>query len=414
MELAGIGRRPRVRTAALAVLAVVGLAYLLYAALKPTAPHADFNYYWLAGKMWGQGLDPYGPLFPIEGHKLGEVTFPAVYWAYTPNWWPISLIVSRIPLGVATYIWMTLTLIAALGACELLRRTRGAVGLSSGRDQFLMLFCFLGLSSFASTTMMWGNVALFIMAGACLLAYGLATRRDLWIAVGLTVMLLKPHIGLAALAAVAVASGGWRPALWAAVASTLMALPALLSSAPESIVHGLGQVDRFYEGYEVNSPPSQTGLAHFVYLFSGRTLGGTSMVAVAMVSAALLSLLGRRSAGADSTAGRTIVVLFAGLVSAAMFLRLHVYDLAMLLPVIALASGAGITVMLLVGAGALLFFRPENLATVLQALGSPTFLPGTLPTIGLVAIYLAALLVCAGVSEVGRDKRDDASPAVPA
>ena len=393
--LAWAHRPSRTRSAALAFVAAIGVAYLLYAGLKPSAPHADFNYYWLAGKMWSQGLDPYGPLFPIEGHKLGEVTFPAVYWAYTPNWWPISWLVSRLPLHVATYIWMGLTLVAVAAGCEVLRRARGVVGLSATRDQFLLLFCFVGLSSFASTTMMWGNVALFIMAGACLLAYGLATRSNVIVAAALAILLLKPHIGLPAVAAVAMSRGGWKPALWAGIAAALMATPALLSTSPEGILHGLGQVDRFYEGYDVNSPPSQTGLAHFIFVLSGRVAPGTVMVAVAIVSAAGLSLLARWREDGTSTVATTSAVLFAGLASSAMFLRLHVYDLAMLLPLIALASGRERLVTALVGIGALLFFRPENLATLLQSLGSPTFLPGTLPSIGILAIYAAAILVCA-------------------
>ena len=395
MNLAWPERPSRVRTVALACLALLGVAYLLYAGLKPSAPHADFNYYWLAGKLWGQGLDPYGPLFSIEGHKLGEVTFPAVYWAYTPNWWPISWLIARLQLGIATYIWMGLTLLAVVGSCELLRRARGALGMPATREHFLLLFCFVGLSTFASTTMMWGNVALFVMGGACLLAYALAVRSTPMIALALVIMLLKPHIGLCALVAVAVAREGWKAALWAVIASGLMAVPALLSTSIPGILHGLGQVDRLYEVYEVNSPLSQTGVAHFIALLRGPIIPGTVMAALGIASAAALSALGRRGLGdADTDRQGTAVVLFAGLGSAGMFLRLHGYDLAMLVPLVAIAGAGGTAVRLLVAVGAGLFFRPENLATLLGAASAPTILPGTLPSLGVAAVYAAAVLVC--------------------
>ncbi len=381
---------PKRRLAMTAPLALLAFAYLFYAAFKPSAPHADLNYFWLAGRLWDQGLDPYGPIFEAQGRKLSE-NYPSIYWPYPPNWWPISILLGKLSLVRATQLWIAASLLFTFASCELLRRSRAALHLSAPFDQTLLLFAYVGLSSATATVMMWGNCSLLIMFGSALLAFGLASRGRTAAVVGLAIMALKPTIGLPVIAAVALSRGGLRTALAAGILIALMALPALATSGPQEILASLARTAQVYESITSNSALNQPGIVHVAALLFRVTISGGVSLVLATVSAAVLTLLSRVST--HDTQGNAVPTLFAGLASAGMF-SLHGYDLPVLLPLLALASGQGRGLLIQVFLGFLFFFRPSNMVSAIQLLGGPELLGATFSTIGVLLIYSAAIMLC--------------------
>lgn len=379
------------RLAVVAPLALLAFAYLLYAAFKPSAPHADFNYFWLAGRLWDQGLDPYGPMFEAQGRKLSE-NYPSIYWPYPPNWWPVSILLGKLSLVRAAQLWIAASLLFVFASCELLRRSRAALHLSAAFDQTLLLFAYIGLSTATATVMMWGNCSLLIMFGSALLAFGLTGRSRVAAVLGLAIMALKPTIGLPVIAAVALSRGGARTAVAAGILIALMALPALAISEPQEVLTSLARTAQVYESITSNSALNQPGIVHVAALLFGMTISGGMSLILATVSATVLTLLFRLSS--DDSQADAVPTLFAGLASAGMF-SLHGYDLPVLLPLLALATGQGRAVLIQVFLGFLFFFRPSNVVSAIQLLGGPELLGATFSTIGVLLIYSAAIMVCA-------------------
>jgi hypothetical protein len=381
---------PKRRLAIVAPLALLAFAYLLYAGLKPSAPHADFNYFWLAGRLWGWGLDPYGPIFAVEGRKLNE-DYPSIYWPYPPNWWPVAVLLAKLSLVRATQLWTAASLLFVLSSCELLRRSRAALHMSAPFDLTLLLLGYIGLSTATATVMMWGNCSILIMFGSALLALGLTSRNQAAAVIGLAIMALKPTIGLPVITAVTFSRGWGRTGVAAGVLVAVMALPALATSSPQEILTSLTQTARTYESITGNSAQNQPGVDHLASLLCGITISGGMSVVFAVLSAMVLTLLLRISTR-DNPAD-AVPVLFAGLGSAGMF-SLHGYDLPVLLPLLALASRQGAVVFAQVLVGFLFFFRPGGVVSAIELLGGSKLPGATLPTVGVTLIYAAAIFVC--------------------
>ncbi|QNN65764.1 hypothetical protein H9L12_04200 [Sphingomonas rhizophila] len=278
-----------------------------------------------------------------------------------------------------------------------------AAGAGGTPDHLLILFAYAGLSSVASTSMMWGNVALLMTAASCLLALGLVTNHRLTLGAALVLLALKPNIGVPIYCAIALLRPHFVTAVVSGLISGVLALPALLTTSPMGILRGLSETASLYESYAVNSPPSQTGVAHLAYLFGGVTIPGSFLIVAAAITSAVLVLIARWKRPAPDDLHLSIATLFASLATTTLFVRLHAYDLGILLPLVALAAFGGRIPTVLVTIGAFLLFRPENLATILQKLGLPSLLPGTLPTVACLCFFVAAMII---VSRRARDTED--------
>lgn len=61
---------------------------LLRAVVAPTR-EVDFRFFWLAGKLWETGIDPYSESFRQIGADILPPGNVVIYWFYPPQWWAI-------------------------------------------------------------------------------------------------------------------------------------------------------------------------------------------------------------------------------------------------------------------------------------------------------------------------------------
>lgn len=373
-------------TLTLGAVALIGLIYMGYSAFKPSAPRADFYYYWLAGELWLEGISPYGPAFPERGATLGASGYPPVFWAYPPNWWMISVPLSRIPQAIAIEFWTLLQIGLVALSSELLRRARFEIGLSATFPIFLAIFAFGALSSGTSTALMWGNGATLVLVGGSLCALGLAGGSRTALIAGLMVLALKPNVGAPVFAALLLSRHGWREAIVASILSLLIAVPAFLVTSPLETLRALSRTAAEYESYMVNGPEWQNGFVHLVYLATGLEVRGMLTVIMATMVAGVMAVLISRKIPSSPIA--SLLPLLSALLIVALLVRLHSYDLVLLLPVLSLTVPRGTGQMLIWLCSGLLLLRPENCERLAELLTGAQIMHGTMPTIGVILLSI--------------------------
>ena len=265
----------------------------------------DFRYFWVAGRMWADGRNPYGSDYLGTASKLiADGHIPEV-WAYPPNWWPISSALGLLEIVRANLLW-SLTGVALCFASSFLiasafrwahQSTSHPVrDLLVGAGAALPLIHFFGTSALEATslTLAIGQTSLLIYFGIAALLYGIARGSRLICAIALSIIFLKPHIGLPFAALFLVYNSWSRQALvLAAAVSVIMAAPALWID-PLSPIGMLRNMARYDGIVPATLPQATTGLRLVIWEVFGFDLGGLGSGIIAALAAALVPMLFRR------------------------------------------------------------------------------------------------------------------------
>lgn len=346
---------------ALIAYGLAGAVYLLWKGLSLGANESDFKYVWFAGHMWLDGDDPYSERFNTRGLEQFVGTNVLQGWSYPPSWWVISCLHALFPIETATVIWRLLNIALVFGGCGLLltahRRARG----NASWVLAALLLGFVATMQATAMTLAIGQTAIVSFFGLCVLAHGTARRSIGWQALAVTLLLLKPQVGLAAAAAV-LASGrhGFRVISIAAAASLLLALPAFTMIGVGQTVQGLLDNLAAHDRLIIFSPPETTGLRHLLHLCTGFTLPGWVALSGAAFAVALVLAARWRGHWQNASPSQLLAAILAPTL---LWVPLHSYDLLVAAPLAlavldrgAAASGIGLA------ASLLLLARAGNLA----------------------------------------------------
>lgn len=184
------------RWAVVAALALATLNFVHFAprdtALRPPALNFDFRAFYCAGFVANDGADPYRaePLRTCERRvgdqyaRASNVVLPAPLPGYV-----IALfgLLSRLPFGVAGWLWSLLLLLAVAATVVSLRAVTGlplaaivaAVGIADGW-----------------ATVVLGQPVPLVVAGVALCGWQLERKRFVWAGLAAALALLEPHMGL--------------------------------------------------------------------------------------------------------------------------------------------------------------------------------------------------------------------------
>ena len=69
--------------------ALVGVAFILLRSVHAPVAEVDFRFFWLAGTLWAEGIDPYGAQFRTAGAALLPPGNEVLYRFYPPQWWVV-------------------------------------------------------------------------------------------------------------------------------------------------------------------------------------------------------------------------------------------------------------------------------------------------------------------------------------
>lgn len=272
----------------------------------------DFRFFWLAGEFWSAGANPYDAAYAAAADAQFGVTRGAI-WYYTPNWFPLAVILSLADPLNASRMWSIANAIMLLGACGLnvaaFHAMRSDIGLVEHKSPIAKLlwslppralfFYFAGvtaLSQAAGNTLHLGQCSALVYFGASLLMFGAARGRLVFAASGLAILMLKPQIGALVCAGLVFTAFGRRIIAAAAIASIALAAPAfLITPLPELLASFAGGVSQ-YTDQSYNMPPAVTGFRHVVWIFGGADMGSPFylLLALALIAAAGLAAQARR------------------------------------------------------------------------------------------------------------------------
>jgi len=387
----------------LAMFAAVAAAVLMIER-SLGARAVDFSYILTAGRMWLAGADPYGAGFAAAG----GANLPAgpTGFAYPPNWWVIAVALAAIPGGGALLAWKLLNLASAAAAGFLLIRSARRIQ-PDGPEwlNYAFLACLFSCGAMANALRL-GQTSILILLGFALLIEGLTFDRRFRQILGLSLLLLKPQIGLLFLL-LAFARKPTRPAAVGACLATVVAcLPILFSldfagtfASATNFVGNLGSYDKL----PWNWPAYMSGLP-FIFAEVGLRLSPLIAIAAAWFIAEF-SLRPR-----DASRQVTDFWLISTGALAAM-IPLHLYDFILCVPCLLLLPSlrdrvsAGLVVLCV-----LLVWCANDLARALfllsgstdHAYWAATRLEAGLMTLGGVAILAAGLRQRFGAIGVGR------------
>lgn len=357
---------------------------LLAAATLGDLYQVDARYFYLAGRMWLAGLDPYGPQFAVLAGREG-LSADSV-WVYPPQWWSFAAGLALLPPERAFLAWKLVNLVLLGGGGAILVSLTAGRGRSTPAAALIGFVLFLCWSDATLSGLYLGQTTFLVLVGFAALVRGLRRREPAMSGIGLFLLLLKPQFGLLFAAAALSRRELWRPLAFAVAAAVALVLPLLLSAGIGGFVQAMTHLLHdlaVYSTLKWNRPLELSGLD-----FLAATVGLPEVPAllyVGLAAAICLWALRRRSSTEDFWIVTVAVAVFV--------LPLHGYDFllasTLLLVIATFRRWAAITLCL----GLALVFRPINFAALIGA--RPVAFESVWPdTIAYMASYtLAGLLI---------------------
>jgi hypothetical protein len=347
-------------TVAAAALGVVIL--LLRARGGPTI--VDFKFFWLAGRAWSAGINPYlQPQYRALGIALFGDWTPVMTWLYPPHFLAFVLPYSLLPSRAGLLAWNATGLILSGIAAFLLgtlfaRRDFGRMMPAAA------MIAYLGLMSASGSALGVGQISFLMLFGVALIAWGIGREAPFIGGVGMAIVMLKPQLGIVLCCAIPFFRYGVRMSAWGVLLVVVGSLPGLVIGGVGATIQGFLHNLSDYRGIDYNLPAYMTGLANPIHAATGRDMPAIPMsLAACVVTVAAMAILHLRwrRAGAPDPQDAAAIYLLLSLGSVAAFVMLHVYDLVILCPLAAILPWLGKRAALACALPLLLLGRPENI-----------------------------------------------------
>jgi hypothetical protein len=317
-----MSRYDRLTASLLIGLAAVFVLVVVKQTLDDLFPY-DFAYFHAAGRTWGAGKDPYGPAY--AGFARSYIPPESALWVYPPQWWGITVPLGLLPMASAVTAWKIAGLIALTAGSALLFDVFRAVTGRAWVATALVFSIVLSSSDAAWMTLRLGQSSLFVLLGFALMLHGLRFHGPKRVALGLAILLLKPHFGLFFLLLLLGMRGGSRPALAAVALSALACLPVLFSFGIEGTIASAVRYVSALSSYDTlswNRPGSLTGAT---FLMAVLGIPAPPTVAMIVIASAITAWLCRQKLALDPVDQSLVgLALFYAIVP------LHNYDLILL------------------------------------------------------------------------------------
>ena len=327
------------RSAAAWLIFIAGASYVMWRSVVAPLPDVDFRYFWIAGEVWSQNLDPYGAAYGQSALALLPPGNMPSAWVYPPHWWAICRALAFVGLNDALAIWRIMSGIMLIAGTWILVR---ALSVQHERVNVTYFAASAGGVCLIEPTAQMiavGQNSAFIYMGLCALIAG--CRRPSLVMQTLAILLLslKPQVGVPVIMGLMCLRGWGAPVLLATLVGLVMAVPQFYLFGTVATFDSLLGNLAGYSGGEAsapdhpNSPVACTGLIMLLgHVFKDVTL--ITGYALGALVAVVIGIHLRRSGGACQLSG--IVLLVTAMM---VVIPLHVYDLSIIvIPAVALAG----------------------------------------------------------------------------
>lgn len=386
-------------------LIILALAYLGFKTYQMAdRPGYDFRFIWLAGDLWLDGINPYSEAYePAGQERISEGHIPTL-WPYPPTWWAFSVPFGALDIYAANVVWnianitmivwgtllLSKSFVAAFPDIAASLATRFAGWTAAA--VFAAVLLLMSVLEATAILLSVGQTTLFAFFGIALTLWARVRKSDLIGALGLTLILLKPQIGVPYAIMLLLTDNRSRyVVLLAGVFSVILMIPAMFGE-PAVFFDFVRNVTGYDDFTRANLPLSMTGIRLVIFEFLGKDIGNLTaagltlaVVLLACVGPTRLCRSSDRSVHSWQLYGLSTALIVA-------LAPLHIYDFVLLavpLPLLFCANGMGRVLLL---AGAILIWRSENLGA-LTGFHDPSveIFPGSrLATIGAM-IFLAGI-----------------------
>ena len=409
------GSRNLRETAQLSILALLACGSIFYLAPKLLLPanitpedYFDFQEFWLVGKIWASGQNPYD-VVPFQ--KLFYESFQRsageIMWLYPPYWYPLIVPFAFFSFKTAFGIWKVFNFTLLIVATHLI--ARGLADVSRQKYVFIFLsgVVFVCFMQATAQTIWGGQTSILIYFGLSGMVFGLLKARPSALIIGLVFLALKPQIGIIAFAAVA-ALHRYRWTIFPAAGICLLGI------APVAVAGGYrASIEGFLANLSLQSktvslgPDLITGLIRFAdyqsYISSTLLIGLTIIICAIVLTFLVFyhSPFNNELGVEDAQNQVACLTLFVAILF--FFTPLHSYDLVSLAAMWMMLVAVPLAGRWLIAIGLLICFRPLNLLGVLmgpeaeQAAGGTAtsgniaFPISQLVTIGLFLLFVGAV-----------------------
>ncbi|QJU58525.1 DUF2029 domain-containing protein [Sphingomonas sp. AP4-R1] len=328
----------------------------------------DFKLFWLAGRTWAAGVNPY-----LQDHyeAMGVALFgqwsPVMIWPYPPHALPVMMPYSWVPYQTGLLLWNATGLILSLAGAALLgrlfgRTSEGALVLTAA------VVAYLGLMTASGSTLVVGQTSFIILFGIALIAWGIGRQAPVIGGIGMAIVMLKPHVGLVLCCVIPFFfRSGIRMTAWGVGITVLASIPGLAIGGVGATIGGLMHNLIDYRAIAYNTPRLMTGVANLIQAATGHDMSALvmSLIGCVVILVAMTALhLRWRKTGRPEPVEAAAIYLLLSLSTVAAFVVLHVYDMVILCPLIAILPWMGRSAALICVAPLLILMRPENISRV--------------------------------------------------
>lgn len=334
----------------------------------------DFRVIWLAGQLWGEGLDPYGPAFYTRYLQHFGPVLDAHFWVYPPYWYAIAVPFAKLGFETAYLLWSVLNYALLLIGLGLVSGTR-----TPSIQWFAGLTVLAAIMQGTAIMFSIGQTSVLSLIGlAVFTAFLRSSHKGLFV-LALLFLAAKPQIGAIFFLLGLTRRETVLPTICAGAIVCLASIPVLWQTGLFETIGGFLSGLSRYSHVATNAPQNLTGVAQLASMF------GIYPSPSLWVAPALLGCLASYALFRNDWRLQAQGII----VSCALFLPLHDYDLTFVILLLPLVANA--TSLAIVGLAIALMIRAANLAMV-SGLQNPNgnLSPGALiSTAGLVLLAIA-------------------------
>ncbi len=294
---------------------------------------------WLAGQVWLDGISPYSDQFIEVGYQIFD-KFNGQPFYYPPHFLFLSSFYAlfEFEMGMELWRWTNITLFIA--SSLLLKSAVTAAGIKLSWRHILFYTGLIGFMQSVILTFHLGQTSVLIYFGICLVILGALKKSNPALIIGFCIVLLKPQIGVALMAAFLALNEYHKSVLIASLLIIFLSLPGMIMLGFfETVDAFLVNVSNHGDFYS-NLPKMTTGVRNIVYLIFGYELSSAivALTTVILVFGSVYYLkLKFLSNGGKGATDFMVMVLMLTISCILVFSPLHAYDFIFFAPILILS-----------------------------------------------------------------------------
>jgi len=263
----------------------------------------DFQYFWMAGKSWIEGKSAYLPEYLAEGSLYSPV-FSSPFF-YPPAILPLLAPLGLIPMDTAAPWVFALNLGLLVFTARMIAKI--ATNQHPTIDPITVYISFIVIFSiFMRPTVeviAYGQITMVLTLALALFIYAVQNSNNKLAACSLTILLLKPHIGLGILIYSLCKKNLRHTAYYAILLTGILSIIGLSADQPIASILGYIQNVTAYSAQPENTIRETGGLG-LLLSFIGITLNAPTTVILIVIIAAIIA----RSAFEDVVQSTMIII----------------------------------------------------------------------------------------------------------